>query len=144
MPRGGQRDAAVRDEPGAGVIAVLVVVVEAGQEEEEAEEAPSHRVRRLRGAAAHDQAHADLRRGTRKKTICKTNFVSLVVFSFFTTRSIYRLDIFSFPLLICLSFSDTPVGPTCYFYYAVMVDPLPIVHSLPMVVSLPMVIYPYL
>ncbi len=31
------------------------------------------------------------------------------------------------------------MGPTCYFYYAAMVDPLPIVHPLPMVVCLPMV-----
>ena len=38
-----------------------------GEEEEEAEEAAPHRVRRLRGAAPHDQAHAHLRRGTRKR-----------------------------------------------------------------------------
>ena len=38
-----------------------------GEEEEEAEEAAPHRVRRVRGAAAHDQAHAHLRRGTRKR-----------------------------------------------------------------------------
>ena len=38
-----------------------------GEEEEEAEEAAPHRVRRVRGAAAHDQTHAHLRRRTRKR-----------------------------------------------------------------------------
>ena len=37
-----------------------------GEEEEEAEEAAPHRVRRVRGAAAHDQAHPHLRRRTRE------------------------------------------------------------------------------
>ena len=40
-----------------------------GEEEEEAEEAAPHRVRRVRGAAAHDQAHPHLRRRTRKLTL---------------------------------------------------------------------------
>ena len=37
-----------------------------GEEKEEAEEAAPHRVRRVRGAAAHDQTHPHLRRRTRE------------------------------------------------------------------------------
>ncbi len=54
---------------------------------------------------------------------------------FFTYGEVvgYRHDIFSifFFFLVCLSFSYTRMGPTCYFYYATMVDPLPIVHVPP-------------